>query len=457
MDFLQNLVSFIIVIGVLVFVHELGHFLAALWTGMRADVFALGMGPRVLGWNKINGFSFGKLSDDVQSQLGVHTDYRLCALPIGGYVKILGMVDESMDNDFTSKEPQPYEFRSKGALARAFVLSAGVIMNLLLALVFFWTIFVVYGREDVVTSTVGYVQQGSLADSLGFRSGDKISSINGEVLSEWGSIYEQLVSIDKTEDRKVVVNRNGSQILIPVPAARIIGAIAERRDIGLYPDGIAVKIAGVMASSPAASAKLAAGDIVVDVNGVRVAAVTQLQSVIKSRAGSALVMNVQRGQQVVLVTVNVPQRGPIGVQLQADFTGKRTKVTYAPLTAASMAWERTIGTISAFISSVAHVIEGTLTVKQTFGGPIRIAQMAGEQSTLGLDAFLGFMAGLSVSLAVINLLPLPGLDGGHLVFVGIEAIIRREVPTSIKIRVQQVGMTLLLALMAYIFYLDLTR
>jgi regulator of sigma E protease len=337
------------------------------------------------------------------------------------------------------------------------VLSAGVIMNLLLALVFFWTIFVVYGREDVVTSTVGYVQQGSLADSLGFRSGDKISSINGEVLSEWGSIYEQLVSIDKTEDRKVVVTRNGSQILIPVPASRIIGAIAERKDVGLYPDGIIVKIAGVMASSPAASSKLAAGDIVVDVNGERVAAVTQLQNVIKSRAGSSLLMNVQRGQQVVPVTVNVPQRGPIGVQLQADFTGKRTKVTYAPLTAASMAWERTIGTISAFISSVAHVIEGTLTVKQTFGGPIRIAQMAGEQSTLGLDAFLGFMAGLSVSLAVINLLPLPGLDGGHLVFVGIEAIIRREVPTSIKIRVQQVGMTLLLALMAYIFYLDLTR
>ncbi len=155
MDFFQNLVSFIIVIGVLVFVHELGHFLAALWTGMRADVFALGMGPRVLGWNKINGFSFGKLSEDVQSQLGVHTDYRLCAFPIGGYVKILGMVDESMDNDFVSKEPQPYEFRSKGALARAFVLSAGVIMNLLLALVFFWTILVGYGREDVATTTIG--------------------------------------------------------------------------------------------------------------------------------------------------------------------------------------------------------------------------------------------------------------------------------------------------------------
>lgn len=457
MDFLQNLVSFIIVIGVLVFVHELGHFLAALWTGMRADVFALGMGPRVLGWNKINGFTFGKLSEEVQSQLGVNTDYRLCALPIGGYVKILGMVDESMDNEFASKEPQPYEFRSKGALARAFVLSAGVIMNLLLALLFFWTILVAYGREDVATTTVGYVQRGSLADSLGFMSGDRVASINGVQRAEWGSVYEGIVSLEETADRKVLVNRNGSQILITVPASRIVGAIAEQRDIGIYPDGVIVKIEGVMANTPAAKGKMQSGDVVIDANGERIMAVTQLQKIIKARAGSSLLINVQRGQQVIPVSVDVPQNGPIGVQLSQDFTGKRIKVTYEPLTAMSMAWDRTIGTVGAFISSVTHVIEGTLTVKQTFGGPIRIAQMAGQQSTLGLDAFLGFMAGLSVSLAVINLLPLPGLDGGHLVFVAIEAVLRREISTTVKIRVQQVGMTLLLALMAYIFYLDLTR
>lgn len=212
-----------------------------------------------------------------------------------------------------------------------------------------------------------------------------------------------------------------------------------------------------MANTPAAKGKMQGGDVVIDANGERIMAVTQLQKIIKARAGSSLLINVQRGQQVLPVSVDVPQNGPIGVQLRQDFTGKRIKVTYAPLTAISMAWDRTIGTIGAFVSSVTHVIEGTLTVKQTFGGPIRIAQMAGQQSTLGLDAFLGFMAGLSVSLAVINLLPLPGLDGGHLVFVAIEAVLRREISTTVKIRVQQVGMTLLLALMAYIFYLDLTR
>jgi len=457
MDIFNNILSFIIVIGILVFVHELGHFLAALWTGMRADVFALGMGPRVLGWNKLNGFTFGKLSEDVQSQLGVQTDYRLCALPIGGYVKILGMVDESMDNEFATKAPEPYEFRSKGALARAFVLSAGVIMNLLLAIAFFWTVLVVYGREDVATTTIGYVEQGSFADSLGFRDADVITSVDGATFGEWGSVTEALISLEKTAPRNVIVRRNGTQVLITVPSERVVAAIAEQRDLGFYPEGVSVKIAGVMKHSPAERAKLANGDIVLEVNGARLGAVTQLQKAIKARGGSLIILTVKRGAETLPISVDVPKNGPIGVQLTGDFVGRRTKVTYSPVTAINMAWSRTVATIGAFISSVAHVIEGTLTVKQTFGGPIRIAQMAGEQSSAGLDAFLIFMAGLSVSLAVINLLPLPGLDGGHLMFVLIESIIRREISTAIKIRVQQVGMALLLSLMAYIFYLDLTR
>ena len=147
MEILQSTLAFIVVIGVLVFVHELGHFLAALWTGMRADVFALGMGPRVIGWNRLTGFSFGKLPENLE--LGEHTDYRLCALPIGGYVKILGMVDESMDTDFAGQPPQPYEFRSKKNWQKALVLSAGVIMNFLLAITVFTGFFLVDGNDLV--------------------------------------------------------------------------------------------------------------------------------------------------------------------------------------------------------------------------------------------------------------------------------------------------------------------
>ena len=130
---LETVLAFIILIGVLVFIHELGHFLAARWTGMRAEVFAVGMGPRILGYNKHTGFTFGKLDEGID--LGDHTDYRISAFPIGGYVKIAGMVDESMDTKFAQEPPKPWEFRSKNTLQKAFVISAGVIMNFLLAVI----------------------------------------------------------------------------------------------------------------------------------------------------------------------------------------------------------------------------------------------------------------------------------------------------------------------------------
>lgn len=455
--FLENALSFILVIAVLVFIHELGHFLAAIWTGMRADVFALGMGPRVFGWNKINGFTFGKLSEDVQSQLGENTDYRVCALPIGGYVKILGMVDESMDNKLASSQPQLYEFRSKGPIAKAFVLSAGVIMNLMLALAFFWTVLFGYGREDMRTTTIGYVESKSLADSLGFKQGDRIVSIDGAVVTEWGSMFEKLVGIEETSDRLVEIKRNETRVNILVPSTRMLKTIADQREVGIYPNGYTVKIGAVMGDSPASRASILAGDQVLEVNGKQMLAVSQLQSQIKNQAGQKMQMTVKRGGKIVSLTVDVPQKGPIGVQLAPEFSGERTKVTYGALTSLSMAWDRTIGTISVFISSIKHVIDGTLSAKQTFGGPIRIAEMSGQQSRLGIDALLTFMAGLSVSLAVINLLPVPGLDGGHLVFVVVEAILRREISVTVKMRVQQIGMALLLALMAYVFYIDLTR
>ncbi|HBB25401.1 MAG TPA: RIP metalloprotease RseP, partial [Bacteroidetes bacterium] len=177
MDFLQPLVSFLIVIGVLVFVHELGHFLAAIWTGMRADVFALGMGPRVLGWNRLTGFTFGKLPDDLE--LGEHTDYRLCAFPIGGYVKIIGMIDESFDTGFTDRAPEPYEFRSKGALAKTLVLSAGVLMNFLLAIGVFASLTLWFGHEEMATTRIGWVDPASPLARSGVVAGDRVLAIDG--------------------------------------------------------------------------------------------------------------------------------------------------------------------------------------------------------------------------------------------------------------------------------------
>ncbi|MDP3832245.1 MAG: site-2 protease family protein, partial [Ignavibacteriaceae bacterium] len=142
---MQEVIYFIITIGILVFVHEFGHFAAAKLSGMRVDAFAIGFGFRLLGYNKLTGFTFGELAKDFDGE--GNTDYRLCLLPLGGYVKIAGMVDESMDTEFANKAPQPYEFRSKSTSKKVFVITAGVLMNLILSLLIFWGSNFFYGKS----------------------------------------------------------------------------------------------------------------------------------------------------------------------------------------------------------------------------------------------------------------------------------------------------------------------
>ena len=187
---MEYVIYFAITIGILVFVHEFGHFAAAKLCGMRADVFAIGFGKRLFGWNKIKGFSFGELPKDFDGQ--GHTDYRLCLLPLGGYVKIAGMVDESMDVDFADKEPQPYEFRAKPVWMKVIVITAGVLMNLLLAWIIFWGRNYFQEKPVTKTTTVGYVIPGSAADSIGFIKGDKILTVNGKAVANWEELIEQL-------------------------------------------------------------------------------------------------------------------------------------------------------------------------------------------------------------------------------------------------------------------------
>src|SRR5688572_24636204 len=190
-DIFQTVLAFAVLIGVLVFIHELGHFLAAKWCGIRADVFAVGMGPRLFGWNWKTGFSFGKVPEDLD--LEGRTDYRLSALPIGGYVKIAGMVDESMDAEFASRPPEPWEFRSKNTFQKAFVISAGVLMNFLLAIVLLGALNMSSGRMIYNTTSIGYLPPTDPAYAAGLRENDKVLSVNNEPIEYfqqlWTSIY----------------------------------------------------------------------------------------------------------------------------------------------------------------------------------------------------------------------------------------------------------------------------
>ena len=186
---MEYVIYFAITIGILVFIHDFGHFAADKLSGMRVDVFALGFGRRLLGCNKKTGFSFGELPKDLDTE--GNTDYRISMLPLGGYVKIAGMVDESFDTSFANKEPQPYEFRAKPMGKKIFVITAGVRMNLLLAWFIFWGGNFFQGKPVTNTTTMGFVNPNSSADSLGLETGDKILLINGNEVSNGEEVREE--------------------------------------------------------------------------------------------------------------------------------------------------------------------------------------------------------------------------------------------------------------------------
>ncbi len=455
MEVLGTIGSFLLVIGILVFVHELGHFLTAKWTGMRADVFALGMGPRLFGWNRHTGFTFGKLPADLD--LGPDTDYRICAFPVGGYVKILGMIDESFDTEFVGKEAQPWEFRSKKNWQKAIVLVAGVVMNILLAIAVFWAVLFTYGHEDMATTTIGYVDPGSLASGSGLLRGDQILEIDGRPMKVWSDIPRALSLDEQTGSRTIVVKRSGQQQTKTMSSRDIVRELATSRGIGIYPDGWRVYVGSVVSYAPADKAGIKPGDVILAVDSTPINAASQLPRVLRPLAGKAVTVHIERGDTTMPLNIRVSSDSTIGIQPGQEYVGKRIVEEFGVIESLTTAIEdvwRTVGLIGA---SVMHVIRGDASVRQSFGGPMQIAKMASQSMDAGAEPFLRFMALISISLAVMNLLPLPGLDGGHLLFVGIEAVIRRELPTQFKIRVQQIGFVLLLLLMAFVFYLDLTR
>ncbi len=231
MELFNSIFYFLIVIGVLVFIHEFGHFIAARLTGMRAEVFALGIGYRLFGYNKVNGFTFGKLSDEVE--LGDNTDYRICAFPIGGYVKVAGMIDESMDKEFLTKEPMPYEYRAKPVWKRMIVITAGVIMNFLLAFLIFYSLTLIKGKTITDTTKIGYISVTSPAKNSDLKAGDRIISINNHQVNSWDDVQAKLYFETLGEALTISVDRNGENKIISIPKEKV-GDLTEK-SFGLFP------------------------------------------------------------------------------------------------------------------------------------------------------------------------------------------------------------------------------
>ncbi len=448
---MDYIIYFAITIGILVFIHEFGHFAAAKLTGMRADVFAIGFGKRLFGWNRKSGFSFGELPKDFDGE--GHTDYRLSLLPLGGYVKIAGMVDESMDTNFAESEPKPYEFRAKPVWAKIFVITAGVLMNLLLAWVIFWGANFFQGKPITPTTTIGFVEAGSKADSAGFVTGDKILSVNGKAVNIWEDLRAEIFIHTLGEDINVTVLRDGAEKNLFV--SRKLIPDDETQGMFLIPEGVKPAIGEVLKDSPAEKAGLKVGDILLSINDVTLYSPKQTTEIISSNAGVELPLVVLRDKDTVNIAVTPGSDAKIGVAIASVFLGKTQMRTYGAFESVYYGWKDIEKMTALTFQMVGKVFSGNVEVGKAFGGPIKIAQIAAKSADSGFSSFLYFLALLSLSLAILNIMPFPVLDGGHLVMIIIEAVIRREIPIKIKVAIQNTGLVLLLLLMAFIIYNDI--
>ncbi len=448
---MEYIVYFAITIGILVFVHEFGHFAAAKLTGMRADVFAIGFGKRLFGWNRITGFTFGELPKDFDGE--GNTDYRLCLLPLGGYVKIAGMVDESFDTEFADKEPQPYEFRAKPTWKKIIVITAGVIMNLLLALLIFWGVNFFQGKQIITTTTIGYVVPGSTVDSLGFRADDKILAINGMPVQNWDDVRADIFVNTIGQNVNVEFERGTKTESITIP--RKVIPDNETGERFLIPTGFQPAIGEVTKDSPAEKAGIKNGDIFLELDGQKIYSVQQTIDIISNNKNKEMPLVVQRGKDTVQLAVTPDAEGMIGVGLVTNPDAPIEFQTYGFFDSFYYGWMDIVKMTDLTFNMVGKVIGGKVEFGKAFGGPVKIAQLAAKSADTGFLNFLFFLALLSLSLAIINIMPFPVLDGGHLIIILIEGIIKKEIPIKVKVAIQNTGFVLLLLLMAFIIYNDI--
>ncbi|HEX6209443.1 MAG TPA: RIP metalloprotease RseP [Methylomirabilota bacterium] len=445
--FLLVVLRFVVVIGILILVHELGHFFVARWTGVGVERFSIGFGPVLLRWR------------------GKETEYVLSAIPMGGYVKMVGEENplEGGGGGDLSKA-----FATKPLWARFLIVFAGPAMNLVLAAVIFTIVLATLGRA-VWPAVVGKVAESSPAATAGLRTGDTVVAVDGAPVAYWEDL-DRAVARSGGRPLELGVRRDGAEQTMTVsPRLRTVPDPIFREprevwDLGAGPQ-LLPAITSIGPGSPAERAGLKPGDVVVAVDGQRLYTHEDLLEAIRARAGQSLELGVERDGAPLTLTVSpepVKERTPTGEEvtvgkIQAGLAPKAVKFEpYAPAMAIGQGvvktWDMTVLTARGLWKLVTRQID-----LSNIGGPIQIATETTRQANEGLVSVAVFVAVISVNLAVLNLLPIPMLDGGHLLFFVIEAILGRPLSLRKRELAQQVGFVLLMMIMVFALYNDLTR
>lgn len=427
---LTTILATAFVLGVLVFVHELGHFVAAKRIGVRVLKFQLGFNPTI--------FSF-KRGD---------TEYGLGALPLGGYVKMAG---DNPDEPLTGKSD---EFLAKSKWQRFFVLIMGPAMNLLLAVVL--TAVVLAQGADVPVfqdqpPVVGAVLPGTPAAGAGLRPGDRIVSVGDRDVNTWEEFF---VAVGSHVHRETTVSvlRDGREV------SATLAAITDDRfdisDIGVLPN-VHPHVSALTPGEPAEKAGIKPGDVVLSVDGQTISFASQLSEIIAKKAGVPLTMTVLRNGERKDIEVTPALRGKIG--LIGIRIGNEVKtIKPGPIEAVQMSVTRNYEYAILIGQTIWGLITRETSPKQLMG-PLAIAQLSGESAQAGWISLLGLMAAISLNLGLLNLLPIPVLDGGHIFIMALEGLARRDFSIRVKEKMLLAGFVLLMMLMVTVIYNDLTR
>jgi regulator of sigma E protease len=448
MSFLHTVLAFAVTLGVLVTFHELGHYVVARWCDVKVLRFSVGMG-RVI-WSK----RFGR----------DQTEWALSVLPLGGYVKMLDVRDH--DGEIAA-EDMPREFTSQPVGKRIAIVIAGPLANFLLAIAILAGVYV-HGMPEPVARVA--VAESSSAQRAGLQQGDLITEVNGESVRSWAEFRWQLIqAVMREQSVRLTVQRPNnergnwlSEVVLPaqaLPEQDIDSELFDRLGLSLArPPAL---LGEIVPGGPAAEAGLQAGDQIQTVDNQAVADAVAFIGALQAAPGRALsIEGLRRGERFsAVVTPRAERDGErmVGrIQAQVDMSAAMVVVQSGPVEAVSRAVRKTWDTSALTVRMLGKMLIGEASLKN-ITGPITIADYAGQTARVGWISFLSFMAFVSISLGVMNLLPIPVLDGGHLLYYAVELFSGRPVPERVAEVVQRAGLGVLMALMAVAVFNDINR